>query len=264
MKLKFALANKGELDALAEPLRALYVEKNGRWQLDLDGAVDVAEFDTVNTKLTEFRDTNIRILKERDDLQTRFKDVDPVLFQTLKAEKDKLTAQGITKPDEIATIVATAVEKATNPLKDQITAIQTERNTAKQELANRDRDDKLWAIGLAAGVRETAKDDFLNRAQRVWQRNDKGDLVAMKGDTQLFSKQRGKVTEPLTPEEWATEWLIAEADHLYKSSGGGGANNQNRTTGDGARLIANDPVAIGENLEALAKGTARVSGTAAA
>jgi hypothetical protein len=260
--LKFLLANKGEYDALPEAVRALYAEKNGRFELQVDGVVEKNEFDSQTSKLNEFRDNNRVLHTKVTDFETRFKDVDPDKYRTATTELEKLKAQGVTKSDDIEQVIARAVEKATGPLLDRVGKIEGERNQATAALHARERDDALWAIAVKAGVREEAKDDFLHRASRVWQRSEKGELVAMRGDTPIYSKQRGRTTEPLGMDEWATDWLPAEAAHLYKVSGGSGAVNDKGPQG-GAGLISADPLAVGSNLEAIAKGTAKVAGTAA-
>lgn len=262
MKLKATLANKGELEALPEAVRAFYVEKDGKYALSVDGMVSEAEYDEVNTKLVEFRENNRTLHKKVTEFETRYKDVDPDKYRTQATELEKLQKAGIGKADDFSAQVAKAVADAVNPLNDRMKAIEDERNKAQAQLSERDRDDALWSVGQKAGVKESAKEFYLTAARKVWQRTEKGELVAKNGETPLYSKQRGKATDPLSLEEWATQWLPQEADFLYKTSGGGGANNDKGGPG-GPGLVANDPFAIGQNLEKLAKGEATVAGVAA-
>ena len=55
MALKFKFKTKEEIPT--EHL-SLYAEREGAWVLDVDGAVE-------KTKLDEFRNTNVSLLKER-------------------------------------------------------------------------------------------------------------------------------------------------------------------------------------------------------
>ena len=48
----------------------LYAEREGAWVLDVDGAVE-------KSKLDEFRNTNVSLIKERDDLKKRYEGIDP-------------------------------------------------------------------------------------------------------------------------------------------------------------------------------------------
>ena len=49
----------------------------------------------------------------------------------------------------------------------------------------------------------------------------------------------------------------------YKASGGSGASTHQAGQPSGGRVISNDPMVIGQNLEALAKGEDKVIGTGA-
>ncbi len=65
---------------------ALYVERDGAFVLDVDGAVEKA-------RLNEFRQSNVALLKERDDLKQRFAGIDPEEVRKLAEEKRQLEAQ---------------------------------------------------------------------------------------------------------------------------------------------------------------------------
>jgi len=67
MALEFKFKSKGEIPA---EHASLYAEREGGWWLDVEGAVE-------KSKLDEFRNTNVALLKERDDLKQRFEGIDP-------------------------------------------------------------------------------------------------------------------------------------------------------------------------------------------
>jgi hypothetical protein len=72
MALKFK--SKDEIPA---ELAGLYVvEREGAWVLDVDGAVE-------KSKLDEFRNTNVSLIKERDDLKNRYEGNMPAFFKTV-------------------------------------------------------------------------------------------------------------------------------------------------------------------------------------
>jgi hypothetical protein len=66
MPLKYKCKTKDEIPAEHPPL---YAEREGAWVLDVDGAVE-------KTKLDEFRNTNVALIKERDDLKRRYEGID--------------------------------------------------------------------------------------------------------------------------------------------------------------------------------------------
>src|ERR1035441_9306332 len=67
MALKFKCKSKDEIPA---GLEVHYVERDGAWVLDAEGAADKA-------KVEEFRATNVALMKERDELKKRFEGIDP-------------------------------------------------------------------------------------------------------------------------------------------------------------------------------------------
>src|SRR4051794_32983004 len=101
MPLKYKFKSREEIPAEQQ---SLYVERDGAWLLDVDGAVD-------KTKLDEFRNNNVVLIKERDDLKKRFEGIDPDEVRRLAEEKQKLElqAQGH-KPEEIEKIIENRVK----------------------------------------------------------------------------------------------------------------------------------------------------------
>lgn len=251
LKAKLSADEHGKLE---DALKALYVERDGAFVLQVDGMVSQTEFDELEEKLNEFRDNNRKLF---NDLK-KFEGIDPDTVRTLQADYDKLKRQGVSKADDLQAAINAAVEKATGPLLDKVKAIETERDATKQQLAEKALDDTLWEAGQAAGIKANAKASFLHLAKQCFRFED-GEIVAKRGDQPLYSKQRGRTTEMLTPEEFVThpDWLLKEADFLYEESKGTGSQHKggDRTSGSGARVIsADNQELLSQNLEAIAEG----------
>ena len=80
MPLKFKLKSREEAPA---EIANLYVEREGAWVLDVDGAVE-------KSKLDEFRNANVSLIKERDELKKRYEGIDPDEVRKLADEKRRL------------------------------------------------------------------------------------------------------------------------------------------------------------------------------
>ena len=80
MALKFKFKSKDEIPA--EQL-ALYVEHDGTWMLDVDGAAD-------KSKLDEFRANNIALSNQLAEQKKRFEGIDPEQVRKLGEEKQRL------------------------------------------------------------------------------------------------------------------------------------------------------------------------------
>ena len=97
MALKFKVKSKDEVPA---ELVNLYVERDGAWLLDVDGAVE-------KSKLEELRATNVALMKERDELKQRFEGIDPEEARKLADEKRKREEAQQLKAGEVEKVVET-------------------------------------------------------------------------------------------------------------------------------------------------------------
>ncbi len=61
MPIKYKFKSREEIPA---EVQALYVEREGGWVLDVEGAVDKARVD-------EFRNTNVELMRQVQELQAR-------------------------------------------------------------------------------------------------------------------------------------------------------------------------------------------------
>ena len=83
MALKFRAKAKEEIPA---EVQGLYVERDGGWVLDVEGAVDKA-------RVEEFRESNVALKRERDELKRRFERSESEQVQAVAAERDALNAR---------------------------------------------------------------------------------------------------------------------------------------------------------------------------
>ncbi len=94
MALKFKYKSKYEVPA---ELASLYAEREGTWQLDVDGVADpdsVEEFRrTSKAKLDGFRNTDLALMRERDELKRRFERSESEQVRAMVTERDALNAR---------------------------------------------------------------------------------------------------------------------------------------------------------------------------
>src|SRR5512136_407427 len=83
MALKYKFKSKDEIPAEQQ---ALYVERDGAWLLDVDGAVD-------KSKLDEFRANNIALSNQLAEHKRRFERSESEQVQAITAERDSLNAR---------------------------------------------------------------------------------------------------------------------------------------------------------------------------
>ena len=95
MALKFKFASKEQIPA---EHAALYVERDGAFVLDAEGAVDKSRVD-------EFRTNNLALKKQLDDLAAKYEGIDPDAVKTLLADKARLEDEKLIKDGEVEKLV---------------------------------------------------------------------------------------------------------------------------------------------------------------
>ncbi len=253
------------LDTIAEPLREFYVQKDGKFHLDLSGApagfapsVDLA---TANGKVVEFRDNNTKLIREVEelrplkDLKVKFEGIDPEAARTAIAAQAALVNKGINKPSDLDTsinaAVAAAVEKIRadeiGPLKTQLTEVAAERTTERDRTNELLLKDKIGTRFLHADVggEPGALDFILSKAKGVFVITN-GAIVAAANQFSVL-----RPTEALGVDEWIEQQTKLHP-FAFKTSQGGGAPLKNNGARPG-QTILRDPTAAQLGDPAIAK-----------
>jgi len=245
MALKASLATKADLDALAEPLRALYVEREGKFVLDAEGLVPASDLTDLKQKVGEFRTNNLALTGELEQLRplkTKFDGVDPEEYKTLKAEKEKFVGKGVKGADDLQAVIDAAIAKANKPLVDELNATKAERAQARKEADDAKFRQLVSDDATKAGVKPQSMRHVFRDAEDKFELKD-GALVPKPG------------VKHETPKEWLQD-LAKSDDYLFAPSTGGGANGGNGHGGRaGAKQLVNpSPEEMGRHMEAIAKG----------
>jgi hypothetical protein len=263
------------LDDLAEDLRDrkvadLYVEKDGKYELpEIDGLVPKEQFETFRTTNRELNRKFVSVQKDLErfkdidpDTYARLKDIDPDEYQRLKEEAERRandpdSGKASALEQRISTM-ARDLERVTKQLKTYETEMASttkQRDEAHRQLEHHIIDSAVADIAIKKGVHEDLLWAVKAKARDAIRRHE-GNLVVMDGeDLRLSEKHKGSYMDP---EEWI-ESLAPEIPSLFKSSGGGGAQNNGTATSPRTRVIPRgDPLAFGRNLEDIASGKAVV------
>ena len=227
MGLKFKFKTKEEVPA--EHL-SLYTERDGAWVLDVDGAVE-------KSRLDEFRNNNIALAKERDELKQRFDGIDPEQVRALAVEKQKLEEAAQLKAGEVEKVIEARVKATRGELDKQVSAITSERDALNARLVAIQIDQGVIAVASKRGLRASAMPDITARARGVF-RLVNGVPTAFEVDGKTVRAGKDGAT-PMTLEEWV-DAQVSEAPHLFESNAGGGAAG-NGSGGAGNKVPVKNP-----------------------
>src|SRR4051812_48209654 len=118
MALKFKFKSKDEVPA---ELAAHYVERDGAWVLDAEGAADKA-------KLDEFRNNNVELLKQLNEHKKNFEGIEPDEVRKLADEKRKLEEEKRLKAGEFDKVLEARLKAAKVDWDKQLSAATSERD----------------------------------------------------------------------------------------------------------------------------------------
>ena len=210
MSLKRKFQTKAEIPAEQLPF---YTEREGAWFLDADPSEELA-------KLAEFRDTNIGLKKQLEELQQRFQGIDPEEVRKLTDEKRKLEEAQQLKAGEVDKVVENRIKGLKSDWDKQVTALSSERDALHRRLTAIQIDQGVITAATKRGLRPTAFPDITARARSVF-RLEQGVARAFEADGQTLRYGKDGVTA-MTLDEWV-DAQVADAPHLFESNAGGGA-----------------------------------------
>lgn len=210
------------LDGLPDIIKAEY-KQGGDGKFHLQSEEDSA----AKAKLDEFRENNIKLMKERDELTKKLDSLgDPAEIEKMKKKIQALDDKQLLEAGKLDELVLQRTERMRLDYDNQIKELKKaleERDvkltSTNQRLSEVLIDGEITRAINSVGVpKKEAFRDILARGRETWKLED-GKPVPKEGDRLLFGKD-GK--EALTFEEWAQAMLIT-APFLFEPSGGGGA-----------------------------------------
>jgi len=267
MALKAVLQGQEEYDALPDKVRDHYIESDGNFFLSVDG--QTKRETELGSKVAEFRDNNVQLLKDKvslsgqlGDIQSRFSNVDPDIYQKLVSEQaklDKREAKVVTNVD-LSSQIQDAVTSAIKPIQAQLNESQERESQAKANLDKATFRNLVNKTAVDAGVRPEAVDDVLGRAQNVGFGLYEGTARIVNNGVVKFSQDRPD--QPYTMSEWLVGLQRDGGSHLFKPSLSTG--DQDRVGLDESRMttgqLKNPSVKqFARNLEAIAAGKVTVT-----
>jgi len=225
MALKFKFKAKEEIPA---ELASHYVERDGAWVLDAEGATD-------KSKLDEFRNNNVELLKQLDEQKKRFEGIDPDAVRKLAEEKQRLEDEQRVKAGEFDKVLEGRLKGAKAEWDKQLATVASERDALSSRLTVVQIDQGVTAAAAKRGLRATAIPDITARARSVFKLVN-GVPMAFESDGKTVRAGKDGIA-PMTLEEWV-DTQVSEAPHLFESNAGGGAAG-NGSGGVGHRSVKN-------------------------
>lgn len=191
------MALKFQATEVPEELKSFYKQTEKGFVLDVEGVVPEEEYKQTKTKLDEFRNNNVLLMKQ---LKEAGKPVgDGKTFDESAIEK---------LLDERILEMKSSFEKTKTKLEEENTNLRS--NLERVVLS-----DSVKEAAIKYGVHESALQDVINRAKESF-------VVDKEGKAVSRVKAVDKDGNPLTIEKWISS-LTETAPHLFAQSRGSGS-----------------------------------------
>lgn len=232
------------LDGVPEGLRefAKTDEQSGKVKVNVVAA----------SKIDEFRDNNIKISKERDDLLTALKPYRDLVGEDIDAfrtdlddarmTRERVKAGELKESRAVEEAVAKRTEEMRKNYEDQLKAQGREMAAWKTKSESSDGLYRQTLVKQAikdaaianADVDNRALDDIVSRGMSIFKCDDHGRVQPFNGDAPIYGADG---VSPMTTHEWVGK-LKETAPYFFKASQGGGASGSSEKGGHNGKTRA--------------------------
>lgn len=215
MALKAILDN---LDGVPEALHGEYVEKDGKFELQVEGMKTQGDIDRINGALQKEK-------KDHKALQTRVALLGDHKIEDVVTALDRIpeleaAAEGKMDDEKINQIVETRIKAKLAPVERERDQLKTKVGELEGTVGDYQTKDKTRSIhdavrkaGREAKMLPEAMDDALMLSERLFEVDDTGKVV---------TKDGVGVTPGIEPSSWMTD-IQKTRPHWWGASAGGGA-----------------------------------------
>jgi ribosomal protein L14 len=236
MALKFVLDS---LEGLDEAQRELYSKHtDGKYYLEVEGAV-------AKSKVDEFRENNINLNRQLEELQDKYGNIDVDKYNELLDKAAQDDGKKRIAMDKVDEIVAERTQKMKEEYENQIGQLKDVVSSQSGQLDSLLIDGAVRQAATEAKVRPGAIEDVILRAKQTFKVVD-GNAVAHDSKGNVVYGKDGST--PLSTTEWLGG-LKKNASHLFETSTGGGAGggdkNPSQPTPDSSSMSPLQKIAAG-------------------
>lgn len=217
-----------------------------------DSAVTVGV--VAETKLAEFRDNNIALSKQRDDLSTKIENLQSIVGENpdefseelseLRQMAERVKAGELKESRAVEEAVGKRTEEMRKSYEERGQKVSQELAAWKQRYEGLDkkfREERVKnAIRAASfdpdgapdklGIHQGAVDDIIERGLRIFKVDGDGKIIPQDGEATIYGADG---ITPMTPREWLGK-LREDAPYYFQGTSGGGAG------GDKVKTVIGD------------------------
>ncbi len=223
-----------KIDSVAEAHRTLYVEKEGKFHLDVDGVEDTSG---LKSALQKERDAVKETRSALKKMEEQFAGIDPVRVKDMLSKLDQDGEAALIAAGKIDEVIEKRSTKLRNELQKQVedAAKLTQAEKARADkFSQRVLDNNIRAAAAKAGLHTHAVEDALFRARNMFTLTEDGEAVQLDEDGSPVLGKDGKT--PFSPAEWL-EGMRETAPHWFPAGNNGGGAGGSKDTKGSTKVI---------------------------
>lgn len=244
MSLQFKVEDKTEIP---KGLESHYVERDGAYFLDVSDMVE-------KSRLDEFRTNNIKLSKAKDEIEAKFKKLQPFSglddatidmlaginpdeYKNMKSMIDRIDASKLIDEGKIDQLLSERMARLSKDHESQVKKMSDELSKRGQTI--NDLNSRLSTIlidsqiqsaaGKMDGIKSDVMDIVVMMGRQIFRMNESGEIEARDAKGEKIYGKDG--AETMTIDEWVSK-LPIERPSLFESSQGAGSSGGNNKTGN--------------------------------
>jgi hypothetical protein len=179
------------------------------------------DYDALKGKLDQFRSNNVKLMKEKESLESKYADVDMDQYAELLTKHNEQKDKKLIDSGKIDELFEEKTKRLREDHNKYTKTLQEENEVYKRQLEGLMIDAAVRDNAIKNGVASTAIDDVLLRAKAVFKLKE-GQAVPY--DAEGNVKFSNGSSNPMSVEEWV-KGLSGLAPHLFSPSTGSGSQH---------------------------------------
>ena len=205
-------------------------------EVDVDGEPVVyshEEFTTQKTKLDEFRSNNVKLMKDMENLTSKFEGIDVDAYQDMLSKQEAMKTKKLIDAGKIDELLDEKTKSMREVHNKELSKTNEVNQSLQDQLAKLVIDNAVRDSAMKAGVVDTGMDDILLRSKSIFSLKDgKAVPTDAQGNT-IFGHG---TSEPMSVNEWVNAQMDV-APHLFKASSGSGSAHGTRPNGTSSQNL---------------------------
>jgi hypothetical protein len=192
------------------------------------------EYNSLKTKLDDFRGNNVKLMKDMETLSAKFDGIDVDSYNDMVKQQQANKDKKLIDAGKIDELLDERTKSMVLHHNKELEKIKGLNGTLNKQLETLVIDNAVRDSASKSGVVDTGIDDVLLRSQSVF---------SLKEGKAVPHDQNGNViygegtSEPMSVQEWV-KGQMEVAPHLFKSSQGGGSEHGRNFSGSGAKELS--------------------------